>query len=92
MIQLRIKLTLDQGEQLGPKLYVDTVKDDSSTNATSTKAKVVSSADDKSDKEEETSGRTTRTKVITSNTNAEPSDKEEVTFCKLVQEFYQERM
>ena len=43
------------------------------------KAKVVSSADDKSDKEEETSGRTTRTKVITSTTYAEPSDKEEVT-------------
>ena len=38
---------------------IDTVKDDSSTTATS--------------------GRTTRTKVITSTTYAEPSDKEEVT-------------
>ena len=40
---------------------IDTIKDDSSTTATATKAKVVSSADDKIDKEEETSERTTRT-------------------------------
>ena len=38
---------------------IDTIKDDSST--TATKAKVVSSADDKIEKEEETSERTTRT-------------------------------
>ena len=40
---------------------IDTIKDDSSTTATATKAKVVSSADDKIEKEEETSERTTRT-------------------------------
>ena len=39
---------------------IDTIKDDSSTTATATKAKVVSSADDKIDKEEETSERTTK--------------------------------
>ena len=40
---------------------IDTIKDDSSTTATATKAKVVSSADDKIDKDKETSERTTRT-------------------------------
>merc|ERR1740128_326787 len=58
---------------------IDASLNDSSKRTTRTKAKVASSADDKSDKEEETSRRTTRTKVIPSkaNTSTESGDQVE---------------